>query len=68
MTKTQTELKRETMAYFETMTPAERLSRACWNEPYFNIKPTDKYGNLFGNASRIWIDRAGNIYANKPKK
>ena len=66
--KSISELKEETFKEYKKLTTAERLAKASWNEPYFNIKPTDKYGILYGSQCRIWIDRSGNIFKNKPSK
>lgn len=67
MTPTITKLKQEAYEHFIKLSPEERLLKACWNEPYFNLKPSDKYGILFWTGCRIWIDHNGKIYKNKPK-
>lgn len=66
--RTVSQCKQSAFEYYSNLTPADRLADAIWNDPYYNLKPGGKYGNLFMCSARIWIDRAGNIYQNKPSK
>jgi len=58
-------MKRQAIEHFNAMSPEERLTYAEFNCEY--ERTTDKIGNLYYGQVRIWIDRQGNIYANRPK-
>jgi len=60
-----TRLKAEAMEHFSKMTPVERLAEAEFDCQY--QRTTDKIGNLYYGGVRIWINREGKIWANRPK-
>ncbi len=57
-------LKQEAIEHFSKLTPQERLSQAEFDCTY--LRTTDKIGNLYYGGVRIWINRDGTIWANRP--
>ena len=58
-------LKAEAIEHFNKMPVNERLDQAEFNCEY--QRTTDRIGNLYYGGVRIWINREGRIWANRPK-
>ena len=57
-------IKAQAVEHFNKMPPVERLSEAEFDCEY--LRTTDKIGNLYYSGVRIWINRDGRIWANRP--